>query len=167
MRTIDEITDDVLKKMKPRKEWLRQAFWIKFVQDGPVPKENTLQYKRFIKKCLSIKNKINRELANRKLAVRLRCKYGKGFYLEDENHIAKTSVKEGSKKFASLFKRTILTLNELSQADDLPDEDRRLLLRVTSGFELNQSAMIGTFTRMRSLTAIQKKDILSIFGVKL
>lgn len=167
MRTIDKITDHVLKKMKPRKQWSWQDWWMEFVQDGPVPGEKTLRYKTFIAKRLIIKDRINRQLAKDHLAVRLKCKYGKGLYLEDKNHIAKTSIKERSKRFANLFKTTIVVLDEISCAHDLPDEDRKLLLRFTGAFELNQSALIGTFTRMRSLTAAQKKEILSILGVKL
>ncbi|MBA7667773.1 hypothetical protein ES703_75871 [subsurface metagenome] len=167
MRTIDKITDHVLKKMKPKEEWPWPDWWTEFVRNGPVPQKKTLKYKTFIEKRLHIKNQVNRELANRQMAVRLICNCAKGLYLEDKNHISKTFIEDRSKKVASTFALSILTLEELSRASDLPNEDKKLLMRVISGFEFNQSALAGTFARMRSLTTTAKKEILLNFGVKL
>jgi len=167
MRTIDEITDHVLKKMKPKKEWPWRDWWTEFIQDGPVPGKKTLQYRKFIDKRLHIKNQINHELAKRQLAVRLMCVYSKGLYLEDENHIAKTFIEDKSKKVANAVKSAIVNLDEISRAIELSVEDKKLLLRVISAFEFEQSALVGTFARMRSLTTTVKKQILSNFGVKL
>ena len=168
MRTIEQVTDDVLKQMRSSGEWGWDDWWTKIVRNGPIPKKNSLKYKQFIERRLRIKNQVNRELVSRNLPERLICVgWGKGIYLESNERIAKTFIEDRSRKIANAFTSAIVHLDELSRASKLPDEDRKLLLRVTSAFEFNQSALAGTFTRMRSLTATAKKQILLNFGVKL
>ena len=157
MKPLTETVDLCLAKMKHREVWTWEKWWR--LLGGTVPHRNTWAYHEWLEHRSKEKMRINRELAKFLQAERLICVGGgQGLYLVDKSEVTDITVEQKVTRFINHLENAEKTLQALATAKSLSSADIQTCLRMSSLFELQGNALLGTVAKMRSLPEpIRKK----------
>jgi hypothetical protein len=152
--------------MKPHALFSWEDWWVQIVKDGEAPRHKTYAYSQFIDKRNKIKQQVNKELEKRKRPERLMCPgVGAGVYLVDEADVAELTTDQRIRKIVNTFENSQKQMSLLAASSRLSESDKSMLLRIAGLVELQQTSMIGTMARMKSLPPASKKRLLKHLGV--
>ena len=166
MRPIAEVVDSCLAEMEPHKLFTWEDWWEQIAQNGPAPRSKTFAYAQFIDQRNKVKQHVNCELEKRKAPERLVCPgEGMGVFLVNESDVAEITTDKRIRKIVSTFESSQKQMSLLAQSKRLSEPDKTMLIRIAGLVELQQTSMIGTMARMRSLPAASKKRLLKHLGV--
>ena len=148
---IVKITDTVLKKMGIDKEWRWDIFWKQIAgQKLPVNGDRRANF-LYARDRIELKNKINHELAKRRLPNRLFVIRNFGLYMVDEKKVTAKTIKERHTRMTACMDRSINQYFVLSKAKRMSKKNVTLLENRTRILEENK---IGLFITQRKLKLI-------------
>ena len=146
-----KVTDTVLKKMGTDKEWPWDIFWKQIAgQRLPVNGNKRANF-FYLRSRIELKDKINRELAKRRLPNRLFVIRKFGLYLVDEKKVTAKTIKERQIRMTACVDRSIGQYNVISKAKRMSKTNVALLENRTKVLE---ESKLGLFITPRKLELI-------------
>ena len=152
MKPIAEMVDRCLELMKPSVHYSWREWYEDIILAGAAPGKNTVAFHNWSNTRSKIKHKINRELLARKRPERLQCVgNGRGIFLLDASIVATVTAEEGVRKLISCFEYRKQAYLELATCTDLKLDDKKMLKRLGSFVDLQESTILGMIAKMKSL----------------
>lgn len=149
---IVKVTDAVLKKMGTTKKWPWDIFW-KQIAGQKLPANGNKRTNFFyIRGRIEVKNKINHELAKRRLPNRLFVIPKFGVFMVDEKQVTAKTIKERQIRMTACVDRTIGQYHGLSKAKRMSKKNVALLENRTKVLE---ESKLGLFVTPRKLELIE------------
>ena len=148
---IVKVTDAVLKKMGTTKKWPWDIFW-KQIAGQKLPANGNKKANFFyIHGRIELKNKINHELAKRRLPNRLFVIPKFGLYIVDEKKVTAKIIKERHTRMTACMNRSIDQYHVLSKAKRMSKKNVTLL---ENRANILEESKIGLFITPRKLKLI-------------
>lgn len=148
---IVKITDIVLKKMGTTKPWHWDIFWKQIAGQKLPANGNRRANFLYVHDRNELKDKINHELAKRRLPNRLFVIRKFGLYMVDEKKVTVKTIKERQIKMTACTDRTIDQYHVLSKAKRMSKKNVTLLENRT---KILEESKVGLFIKPRKLKLI-------------
>lgn len=147
---IIEATNRALGKMDIHKEWGWDNWWEK-ITGQKAPRNGSIKSFFYVNDRLELKDKINRELAKRRLPNRIFVRRRVGVYMVNEKRVARQTIFAREKKMTACIDRSVNQYYILSEADKMSSRNVALLENKAEALEENKNIL---FTEPRKLKLI-------------
>lgn len=148
---IEKITNTALKKMGINKEWPWDVWWKQIAGQKPPVNGNRKANYLYVHDRIELKNKINHELAKRRLPNKLFVKPKLGLYMVDEKKVTAQTIKERQIRMTACMDRSIGQYHVLSKAKRMSKKNVALL---ENRARILEESKVGLFVTPRKLKLI-------------
>lgn len=139
-----KVTDTVLKKMDTDKEWSWDIWWKQIAGQKLPANGNKRATFFYLRGRIELKDKINHELAKRRLPNRLFVIRKFGLYMVDEKKVTAKTIKERQIRMTACVDRSITQYNVLSKAKRMSKTNVALLENRTKVLEESKLSLFIT-----------------------